>query len=1043
MTAQRHPPHVTGRLADRDYRPSGFFVLRTPLLPYRELLEWSEGLSAASVGDSLPELKPAVAADRKRLRERARNLWARPEVSEAIFLGSPDLESRLSEGLPPPESDAGSRLELAFARYFFRMAGRPTPFGLFGGISVGRVGDRTRLAIESRTSYERCSRLDMDYLSRLVSALERDPAVRKQLRFHPNTSLYEASGRLRYAESRIEGKGRTHHLVAVDLNEYLARALSLSRDGRLPSETASGLIEHDPTIDAGAALAFVDELIDTQILVSELEIPLTAEDGLERLCERLQRIPSVADVVGRLRAAQAGLREFDRRRLGTPPQAYRDFAQRLANLPVDVELKALIQVDMFKPAPIAELGREPLLEMLRGLDMLYRLGRRPPETPLSRFADAFRERYGSATVPLVEALDEEIGVGFDRSEAPSAEGSPLLAGLPIPAPQREDSAPRSRLDAMLLRKYAQSLAAGGAPVEITEQDLGALDDEQRSLPPDCFSVTAILGAASLADLDAGRFEVQIRGAMGPSGVGSIGRFCHLSPELRSNVVAHLRAEEAHRPQAVFAEIVHLPQGRIGNILQRPALRDHEIPFLGCAGVPASHRIPVTDLTLQIIDDRIVLRSRRLGQEVIPRLTTAHNFSGPNLGLYRFLCHLQFQEGLGLQWSWGALEAAPFLPRVVSGRIVFALARWTMNADAIKSLSRLQGAEAFAGLQTWRRMQRPPAPRWVELVEADNTLPLDLENILAVDVLLHRLRGRPVAILSEIHPDADHLVAHGPEGSFRHELVIPFERLRDESMAPERVSPDIGSVESRSALAPDRSTPTGKESRRFLPGSEWLYAKLYCGTSEADHILREVVRPVVNEALRTGAARRWFFIRFGDPDWHLRLRFSGESTRLVAELLPLLHDRAEGLSREGRLWRLEFDTYDRELERYGGPSAIEATEEYFQADSEAVLDIVSQLSGDAGADLRWRFAVYGIDRLMDDFGLDLVARQRIMRDMHEDLWRELRGGKALRMELGRRFRDKRQSLMELLGPVRRESECFVHEALDRRRDRVRGPVARLK
>ena len=34
-------------------------------------------------------------------------------------------------------------------------------------------------------------------------------------------------------------------------------------------------------------------------------------------------------------------------------------------------------------------------------------------------------------------------------------------------------------------------------------------------------------------------------------------------------------------------------------------------------------------------------------------------------------------------------------------------------------------------------------------------------------------------------------------------------------------------------------------------------------------------------------------------------------------------------------------------------------------------------------------------------------------------------------------------MELLGPVRRESERFVHEALDRRRDRARGPVARLK
>jgi thiopeptide-type bacteriocin biosynthesis protein len=105
--------------------------------------------------------------------------------------------------------------------------------------------------------------------------------------------------------------------------------------------------------------------------------------------------------------------------------------------------------------------------------------------------------------------------------------------------------------------------------------------------------------------------------------------------------------------------------------------------------------------------------------------------------------------------------------------------------------------------------------------------------------------------------------------------------------------------------------------------------------------------------------------------------------------------------------------------------------------------VSRLSGDTGADLRWRSTLYGIDRLMDDFGLDLVARRHTLRDMHEDLWRELRGGKALQLGLDRRFRRERQSLVRLLGPVRRESERFVHEALDRRRDRARGAVARLK
>jgi hypothetical protein len=41
--------------------------------------------------------------------------------------------------------------------------------------------------------------------------------------------------------------------------------------------------------------------------------------------------------------------------------------------------------------------------------------------------------------------------------------------------------------------------------------------------------------------------------------------------------------------------------------------------------------------------------------------------------------------------------------------------------------------------------------------------------------------------------------------------------------------------------------------------------------------RDVVRPVVERVLSGGAADRWFFIRYGDPDWHLRLRST--ATRL--------------------------------------------------------------------------------------------------------------------------------------------------------------------
>src|SRR6185369_3703820 len=107
------------------------------------------------------------------------------------------------------------------------------------------------------------------------------------------------------------------------------------------------------------------------------------------------------------------------------------------------------------------------------------------------------------------------------------------------------------------------------------------------------------------------------------------------------VERHLRAEEKRAPEIVFAEVVHLPEGRVGNVLLRPLLRGYENPFLGRSGAPADRQIPAADLVLHVRDGRVVLRSRRLDCEVVPRLTTAHSHWSPrNLGVYRLLCALQ-------------------------------------------------------------------------------------------------------------------------------------------------------------------------------------------------------------------------------------------------------------------------------------------------------------------------------------------------------------------------------------------------------------------
>src|SRR5262249_14753665 len=161
--------------------PSGFFALRTPLLPFDELLAWGEGLQAASAGDDRPQLEATLAADRVCLRERLRRIYARPEVREALFVASPDLEERLEVWLRDPAGEDGKRRGGAVVRCSGGRAGRGTPCGLFPGASGGRRGDQGGLARAARTDSRRHPRLDMDYLVGLTDALARQPDLRGAL----------------------------------------------------------------------------------------------------------------------------------------------------------------------------------------------------------------------------------------------------------------------------------------------------------------------------------------------------------------------------------------------------------------------------------------------------------------------------------------------------------------------------------------------------------------------------------------------------------------------------------------------------------------------------------------------------------------------------------------------------------------------------------------------------------------------------------------------------------------------------------------------
>jgi len=990
MSAPRNPPAFV---------PSGFFALRTPLLAFDELEAWAAGVEAPSADPAT--LEETLARDRAKLRERLREILTRPEIAEALFLASPGLFDALARWRSDPDSRKGKRAEDSLVRYIQRMATRPTPFGLFSGCSVGSVDGtgQTRFGLAPRADYQRHSRIDNDYLFALCEDLGRDPALRRELVYQPNSSLYHAAGRLRYAEARLAGKMRSHHLVALDSTPFLDAALQRASRGATLAELAETVAAADPDgeVTVEEAEEYVSELIEAQVLVSDLTPGVTGPEPIHGVEEQLAALPSGRVAAAALANARETLAALDAGGLGASADRYLALAGDLGKLPTSVELSRLYQVDMVKPLVNANLGAAIVDEMARGLSMIYRLTPRPRRQNLEQFRKDFLDRYGEQRwVSLTEVLDEETGIGFERGP----DASPLLLGLELGGAQADNSVTWGGLQAWQLRKVETALARGEQEIELTEKDVDALAPRDPQPQPDSLEVMGRVAAASEQDADEGRFQLLWKSSSGPSGVRMLGRFCHADPALEAHIREHLAAEEAAQPDAVFAEVVHMPQGRTGNIIARPVLRTYEIPLLGRSGAPAERQIPLSDLQVTVSDQRIVLRSERLGREVIPRLTSAHNFL-TGIGAYRFLCALQDQGVIGgLGWHWGPLDALAFLPRVRSGRIVFSRARWKLFRDDLAALASGSSADRFAAAQRLRAERR--LPRQVVLADGDNELLVDFDNVLSVEAWLDVLEQRQEATLIELFPRPEDLCARGPEGRFVNEVVVPFVRARDAA------SPSPG-VASR----PVHAVPADAVQRSFLPGSEWLYAKLYLGTSTADAVLRDAVAPVTRAVQSSGAADSWFFIRYGDPNWHLRLRLHGAPERLNGEVLPALEAAIAPLLRDGRLWRMQLDTYDREIERYGGAAGIGACEKLFHADSEAALAILDLLEGDEGATARWRLAICGIDSLLDDLGLDAAGKRTLLTQIRDAFFREFGGGKGLRVQLDMKQRSERRAVEALL------------------------------
>jgi len=965
------------------YEPQASFVVRNPLFQIETFFNWKAGTNNA----------------KDFLRDSLKEFYRQPLVQEALYIGSPDLHAQMLLWLENKieKEEKREKTELALVKYMTRMCTRCTPFGLFASCTAGNFSDTTQFNLSSNTFLRRHARLDMDYVCELHSFVLQQKETAEHLLFFPNNSLYKSGDQWRYVESRFaKEKGRSYHLVEISQSPQLEKILIASRQGQRPGELARLVVDDDVSWED--ALEFIYELIQSQVLVNDPTV--TGEEYFAKLLRELTPLHQGEHHAEQLDKVCDLLNELD----DAPEQniaRYLQIVDQLELLPVPLHLKTLIQVDSYRCADSCTLSEKVNEEILKGITVLRFLnGEQSANDAFTHFKSEFVKRFEQEFVPLSRVLDTESGIAYGKFASSSSEESPLIDHLHINNDSPETSV-KPGTESFKWDLYERALREDSTHIVISDETVSRLSNKELSsaLIPDSICAMVKIIAASAADVDSGKYFISLQSVGGPSGANLLGRFCHLHPKIESLTRALLKQEEEHHPDCIYAEIVHLPESRVGNILMRPILRLYEIPYLCGSAVDDQFQIPISDLLVGVINNRVVLVSKKLQKEVIPRLTTAHNFHNTTLPVYQFLCDLQFQNIQLPVWTWGELASRPFLPRVTYDRFIFSKARWLLTKEDCERCEKIINTEhelinEFALIKEQKRL-----PEYIVLSQGDNELLLHLNNIFCIKLLLAEVKKKGTVSLTEILDTPDLCWIEGLEGKLAGEFIVAFSKKKDEVRRPA-----VGFA----------IVPANKMIKRIFPvGSEWLYAKIYCGVRTAERVLVDVLAPFTEQLAAEKIIDKFFFIRYQDPDHHIRVRFhNAMQLDFWKEIIVRLDAIMQPYFKNRLVHNIQFDTYRREAERYGYETMF-LSEDIFWHQSKAVLSFISMLDGDEGEEYRWRVALKAIDLFLDAFSFNLEQKSLFLKTLDKNYSAEFKIGSEQRKKIYERFANHKSIIDRLM------------------------------
>ena len=609
---------------------------------------------------------------------------------------------------------------------------------MFSGVDTGVfTAIIQEKAIDEHSKVRRDTKPDMHFLVSLAKYLENIPQLKNKLLFYPNNSIYIVGDKIRYIEY-IYHKGKREYIISsAPLSPELDHIFHCSKNGLTISELCDLLVNEE--ISTGDAEEFIQELIENQVLVSELEPNLTGNDFTNHIISVLEKY-QITKELSLVLEIQKGIQKLDLQ-IGNTLLQYKVVEDLISKFPIEYEKKYLLQTDLYYDHT-TELNKEWKKKLWKALKFINKVTLPYKDSRLIQFKNAFNKRFENREIQLALALDTEIGIGYLQNKQNKGL-HPYLDDLLLPeTPENKTlDLSLSPLHQILNRKLQQKKSNKNT-ITLSDEDFADFQEIWEDLPDTMSFISEIVS-------EKGEKKLVFTGGGGNSGANLLARFCFEKHKIKSLVEAIIEKEEKLNPNSILAEIVHLPQSRVGNVLRRPILRKYEIPYLTRSS-DSNAQVPIHDLYINIKQDKVILRSKKLNKEIKPYLTNAHNYSKDALPIYHFLCDLSLQDKRPvLAFDWGDLEHIYYsLPRVEYDNIILSKAKWKVFYEEIEYLYSQKDNSKILLEEIKKWKEKRLIPNRVQWVVSDNKLVLDLQNYDTCLLFMEALKRKKMIIIEE-------------------------------------------------------------------------------------------------------------------------------------------------------------------------------------------------------------------------------------------------------------------------------------------------------